>query len=341
MVHLERCQRRAILNNKKNNVLHAIVVMPPALAGRIQDKRLRRWLSKGRLSQPAPEDKLLYRVADLMGHDAREDGLAALHFWGQTGERSASWMAATDPVHLEARLDHLYLHDLRGEIMPMSDLRPIFDFLQATFGSDNIAFARIGHQGYLRGEQELATASVSARDIDGLRPDEFMPKQGIDRNADDHHRLLSEIQMALFEHEVNINRMAAGRPEVNSLWIWGGGRAPEAQAKPIYPLFGTDPLFKGFWLSRTGIVEGWSGNFDACIELAVKGFVAITPDLAASETESVDHYLQQLKDLLSAGKIGRLTLLFRDGLYAEMTAIDAYRFWRRESPLLMPQRGPQ
>ncbi len=341
MVHPERSERRAILNNKKTTALHAIVVLPAGLAGQIQDKRLRRWLSKGRLDQSAPTDELLYVVADLLGYDAREDGLAALHFWGQTGERSAAWMAATDPVHLEARLDHLHLHDLRGENMPVSDLRPIFDFLQARLGSESMAFARIGHQGYLRGEQEIATASVSAAAIDGLRPDEFMPKPGTDQNADDHHRLLSEVQMALHEHEVNINRMAAGRLEVNSLWIWGGGTAPEITARPIYPLFGDDPLFKGFWFSRTGIVEDWSDDFEACIELAVKGFVAIAPDTQGSEAVPVDHYLRCLKALQAGGKIGRLTLLFRDGLCAEINAIDARRFWRRESPLLLPQRVSQ
>jgi hypothetical protein len=335
MVHLERCRRRAILTNKKNNALHAIVVLPPGLGGKIRDKGLRRWLSRGRLSRQSPTDELLYSIAELVGHDAREDGLAALQFWGQTGERSASWMAAADPVHLEARLDHLFLHDLRGEMMPMSDLRPIFDFLQTTFGSDSVGFARLGHHGYLRGEQELATASVSARAIDGLRPDDFMPKQGVDDKADEYHHLSSEIQMALHEHEVNISRVAAGLPEVNSLWLWGGGRAPEVVAEPIFPLFGGDSLFKGFWLSRTGIVEDWSGNFDSCIELAVKGFVAITPDPGAGETESVDSYLGQLKKLLSAGKVAQLTLLFRDGLRADIKAIDAYRFWRRESPQLM------
>lgn len=302
---------------------------------------MRLWLSKGRTQFTAPADEMLYSVTELIGHNARHDGLAALHFWGQTGERSAAWMAATDPVNLEAHLNHLYLHDLRGEQMPISDLRLIIDYLQASFGSERMAFARLGHQGYLRGEQEIATAKVSSRIVDGLRPDEFMPKQGEDNKAEDHHRLLSEVQMALHEHEININRIEAGQREVNSLWIWGGGTAPEVEVKPIFPLFANDPLFKGFWLSRTGIVEPWSDGFDACITLAQQGFVAIIPELAAGQTESPDRYLQQLKGLLAAGKIGRLTLIFRDGLRADMKASDAYRFWRRESSLLMPRQVQQ
>jgi len=326
------------LNSKKSTALHAIVVLPPGLAGRIKDKRLRRWLSKGTLEVSAPAGQMLFSVVDLLGQDASDDGLAALHFWGQTGERSGAWMAAADPVHLEVRLDHLYLHDLRGKNMPMSDLRSIFDFLQTTFGSGNIAFARIAHQGYLRGERRMATAAVPARTVDGQRPDDWMPAQGEDGDTADHYRLLSEVQMALHEHEVNLRRTEAGQREVNSLWIWGGGMAPETSTQPMYPLFANDSLFKGFWLSRTAVAERWSGDFNDCVALAQSGFVAVVPEPTANDdAESPDRYLQQLKALQSAGKIGRVTLLFRDGLRADVNAKDAHRFWRRESLLVKPQ----
>jgi hypothetical protein len=325
------------LNSKKGNAVHAIVVLPAGLAGRIRDQRLRRWLSKGRTGFVAPEGEMLHAVAELIGQDARDDGLAALHFWGQTGERAGTWMAATDPVHLEARLDHLYLHDLRGEQMPRSDLQSILDFLQATFGSGGIAFARLGDQGYLRGEQEIATARVTARRVHGLRPDDFMPKPGEDRKAKDYHRLLSEVQMALHEHVANNIRIEAGLLAVNSLWIWGGGVAPEVSVQPIFPLFSNDPLFKGFWLSRSGVVEPWSDGFESCVALAQKGFVAIAPETAAGQAESPDRYLQALKGLLAARKINRLTLLFRDGLRVDIGPRDVFRFWRGESPLLKPQ----
>ena len=281
---------------------------------------------------------MLFSVVELLGQNASDDGLAALHFWGQTGERSGAWMAAADTVHLEARLDHLYLHDLRGEKMPMADLRPIFDFLQTTFGSGDTAFARIGSQGYLRGEKRMATAAVPARTVDGQRPDDWMPARGEDEDADDHYRLLSEIQMSLHEHEVNLNRLEAGQLEVNSLWIWGGGVAPEISVQPMYPLFANDSLFKGFWLSRTAVAERWPGDFKDCVALAQNGFVAVVPEPTANgDAESPDRYLQQLKELQSTGKIGRMTLLFRDGLRADINAKDALRFWRRESPLLKPQ----
>ena len=45
-------------------------------------------------------------------------------------------------------------------------------------------------------------------------------------------------------------------------------------------------------------------------------------------------YLNELRSLLKNGHIDRLVLLFRDGLVAEAGRFDAFRFWRRMSPLL-------
>ncbi len=51
---------------------------------------------------------------------------------------------------------------------------------------------------------------------------------GLPRGADQQswHRLINEIQMVLAEHSVNRARREAGRPEVNTLWLWGGGVMP-------------------------------------------------------------------------------------------------------------------
>ena len=321
------------------NSPHAIVVLPPGRLGQVRDPALRRWLSRGLLEYSKPTGEMLHKVVETMGHSACADGLAALRFWGQTGDRSSAWIAAADPVHLEARLDRLYLHALHGPQMPMSDLRPIFDFLQLAFGSATHAFARIGHHAYLRGDRELASAPVSAKFVDGQPPDEMMPRRGgKDADTESHHRLVSEVQMALHEHRINIDRENAGKLAANSIWIWGGGTAAEATVEPILTLFSNDPLFKGYWLSRTGIAEPWPKNFESCIQLAKAGFVAVTPEVMADgRPEAPDRYLQELQELLKSKKVKRLTLLFRDGLRIDIKPRDAYRFWRRESPQLMPR----
>ena len=61
------------------------------------------------------------------------------------------------------------------------------------------------------------------------------------------------------------------------------------------------------------------------------------PDLTpaeADDTDSLAIYLHELRGLMKSGDIDRLVLLFRDGLVARFGRFDAFRFWRRMSPLL-------
>ncbi len=277
---------------------------------------------------------MLAGVLRAIGHCVPADGLAALRFWGQTGERPGAWIAAADPVHLEARLDHLCLYALRGDDISRTDLRDLFDYLQKTLGDDDrYAFARLGHLGYLRGQEPIATAAVSPDVVDGHAPDEFMPAGD---NAVTHDQLLSEAQMALHDHEVNLRRAASGNRSVNSIWFWGGGTAPEKDAQPIPPLFADDPLFRGYWNSRTGIIDSWTGNVDEALSNAPDGFVAVVPDeLDYSQPEAMATCLENLRVVLKRGDLRALTLLFRDGLKIDVDKKDTFRFWRKVSPLLM------
>ncbi len=51
-------------------------------------------------------------------------------------------------------------------------------------------------------------------------------------------RWQNEIQMLLFEHPVNLAREAQGRPEINNLWLYGGGTyAPPASVDQTVMLF--------------------------------------------------------------------------------------------------------
>ena len=247
-------------------------------------------------------------------------------------------MAAADPVYLEPRLDHLCLYAIRGHDIAAAELRDIFDYLQTTLGDDQrYAFARLGRLAYLRGEEPLVTAALSPDAIDGLEPDEFMPSGDA---AATHDLLLSELQMALHDHEVNRQRAASGKRSVNSIWLWGGGTAPEQNARQIPPLFADDPLFRGYWNSCAGQVATWTEEFDACLNAAPNGFVAVVPDDAGqSQPELMASCLENLRAILRRGDLQRVTLLFRDGLEINIEKRDAWRFWRKVSPLLEEADG--
>ena len=309
----------------------AVVVLPPIRGGRLEDRSLRAWLAQSDLTLDTEPRELLRRLTDELGLPYPEQGLAALRMWGQTGDRPTVWIAAADPVYLEPRLDHLCLFALRGAGIPSSDLQPLFDHLQETLADDRrYGFARLGSSGYLRAESPISTSDVPSYVVNGREPGEFLPSG---EHTAMHRNILSEIEMALHEHEVNQRRVEEGKQPVNSLWLWGGGMAPEKITRPQPPLFADEPLLAGYWESATAVGEHWPGSFAACAEASLRGFVAVTPE-ADQRSTTLQAYLEELRDLLRTGRVSHLVLLFRDGLRAEVRRSHNLKFWRRDSELL-------
>jgi len=313
---------------------HAVVVLPPGAHGRLGDSAQRQWLSRGSVSFLQPRTEMLSAVLQVIGLPVPESGLAALRFWGQTGERSETWMAAADPVHFETRLRHIVVRALLPGDLPVRDLRSLFEMFQDQLGvDDQYEFARIGAYGYLRCECPMDTPGVSAAVANGRVPDEFTP---VGDSARTYHQLQGELQMLLHEHDVNLRRVEAGLPPVSALWLWGGGVAPEKTVCPMPGLFANDPLFAGYWESRAGIAEPWTGEFDPCLALSPEQFVAVIPEVTAQDGNQLLHdCIDRLRQYLRQGDLRRLTLLFRDGLCVDMKRSDIIKLWSGLSPFLV------
>ncbi len=300
-------------------------------AGRLQSPALRKRLAQSALRIDPTSGEMLARLTHILGIPFPEEGLAALRMWGQTGDRPTVWLAAADPVYLEPRLDHLCLHSLRRRGVPSTELRQLFDHLQSTLSEDSdFGFARLGSYGYVRADHGIATAQPSAYAIHGERPDVHLPAGD---GADEYRRLISEVEMALHEHDVNNERAKNGLPPVNSLWIWGGGHAPARSDLGLPSLFSDDPLLIGYWESTTSISYQWPADIEACLQESANGFVAVAPDLI-DDIPFLEHCVSVLVRALGRGVLSRVTLLSRDGLRADLGRRDSLRFWRRDTSLL-------
>lgn len=299
--------------------------------GRLDDRALRIWLAQSDLGEELLPQERLQRVVREIGLPYPVNGLAALRLWGQTGDRPANWIAAADPIYLEPQLDYLYLHALKHIGADSSDLRVLIDHLQQTLGDDRrYGFTRMASYGYLSAMQPIATATVPAYMVDHQKPDDFLP-QG--ENVDSYRRLISEIEMALHDHEINQQRLSSGKQPVNSLWLWGGGYAAEQTTRQQPPLFTDDALLTGYWYAATAVAERWPGSIAACLDKSVAGFVAAPPD-NVDGPDTLRQCLEELRAALRSGRLSSLTLLFRDGLRAHVRRSHAMRVWRRSSPLL-------
>jgi hypothetical protein len=307
----------------------AVVLLPP-VCGRLGDRKLLRWLSQGQLEQlPAPVDSLA-QVLGALGLEAPVEGLAALRMWGQTGDRPGTWLAAADPVFMEPQLDRLFLHALGPDHVSGSEMRRLFDSLQETLGADGaIGFAWLGACGYIRSGRPMVTAEESAVALDRQNPKGSQPPVAV---AADTLRLVSEIEMALHEQAVNRERQVRGQPPVNSLWIWGGGYAPDQRELRVPPMFAEDPLLRGYWESVSGNVEAWPGTIGACLDAVSGGFVAEVP-AGVDDAGALGSHLRVLRDALRSGRLSHVLIISADGIRATLRRSDRYRVWRRASGL--------
>jgi hypothetical protein len=161
-------------------------------------------------------------------------------------------------------------------------------------------------------------------------------------------RLLNEAQMLLHAHPVNQAREARGEAAVNSLWLWGAGRAPQGLKGRWQSVSAADPVPLGLaklagaqqralpqsadeWLARA------CGEGRHLIVLdALRAPLALGQ--GAEYRECIDmlekHWFAPLLAALRAGRAGMLTVHVPDAAASfETTRGDLRRFWRRRRAL--------
>ena len=265
------------------------------------------------------------------------------------------WLRA-DPVHLRADRDRLLLvpnpawavsaeeaHALTAALAPLLSgkftLQPLAPDVWCLRVDDELEFhSKGGIPAEARPPIELAGA-----DIDPQLP----PKPW--------HRLLTEIQMALYEHPVNTAREQRGEPVINSVWLWGAGMLPVAANGPWQSLAANDAVAIGLarkagirhhatgagasaWLARAPADGRHLVVLDQLRGVHALGdFAALARRLQALEAD----WFVPLLAALQAGRIGMLTLQVPDaGASFETVRGDLRRFWRRPRPLAMYRITP-
>jgi hypothetical protein len=158
-------------------------------------------------------------------------------------------------------------------------------------------------------------------------------------------RALSEAQMILHAHPVNREREALGRPLVNSLWPWGGGRLPTAVATSLAAIHGDAPAVAGLarllGLSGSERPERFGPATDratlvmhAALELPAQSGDALAWREEASRLEA--GWLAPALDALRHGGLDGLVLVApgeQASFELRVAPRDLWKFWRRPQSL--------
>lgn len=151
-------------------------------------------------------------------------------------------------------------------------------------------------------------------------------------DAAELRRLMTEMQMLLHEHPVNLRRARAQRPAANGAWMWSVANLARGLPSATLPVaFGDNSYLKGLYLLHSQTVR--AEPFDVTTLRQAAGAHPATvalvkpPTLAALDAD----WLRPLLDTLRAGDFHRLTLYF-DRWRLALERRDLLRFWRRSLP---------
>ncbi len=149
-------------------------------------------------------------------------------------------------------------------------------------------------------------------------------------------RILNEIQVALHNCPVNIQRRQCGKQEINSVWFWGGGFIPRATSNDLIDtVYSNHPVTRGLAIINDCRLKkqrmASHGNFSRDGRSVLVDWV--------TQSQYAKEGLEQLealtRQLLKAADLGEISLAFFDGS-GEGRLYDRNarrRFWRRKAPL--------
>jgi hypothetical protein len=291
--------------------MHCEILVPGLFSGNVEGRfaALEMLLARARRQHrdARPLEQWLQEAFDLGDAPFAAGALTLLASGGDPGD--SSWTRA-DPAHLRVMGDHVATAPA--------------DALSLSQTEADTLCAALSH--HFTGQLEVQACEPqrwSARLPGGMPPGDA---------------LLNEAQMLLHAHPVNQAREARGDLQVNSLRLWGGGRAPRRAHCRWQSVAADDPAVRG--------AARLAGARQRPLPGAAQDWLDRLPEdgrhlalLDAHQSALADleqRWFAPLLGALRAGRIGMVTLHVPDGaeeVSFETIRGDLRRFWRRAKPI--------
>ncbi|MBT8118524.1 MAG: hypothetical protein KJN89_02305 [Gammaproteobacteria bacterium] len=234
---------------QKPSELHLIV---PGICGPLAETQaphanpaVKRWLktlSKSRC-QPSGEDEhdviaevlgLEYKdsfpsaALTLLANDLYDDGMFCMH---------------ADPVHLQADMDHAVLTSSADLDIAVQESSAICAALDQHFHQDGLTFFTLNKdQWFVSSKEKIRMETTSLVDATGRNVNFILPAG---EDSPRWRQRLTEAQMLMHSHELNMTRERAGLPSINSLWFHGPGELEVSVSDPVASICSNDDMLKG------------------------------------------------------------------------------------------------
>ena len=323
--------------------MHCELVVPHLFSAGAKSRypALETLLARGRrkLEEPKP-DRLEPWLRDAFSLGDKSIPAGALSLIAANRDPGGeSWLRA-DPVHLRLMRDHAIV--VPAEALTLSQAEA-----DAFCASLNQHFAGVMQVVPLDPRRWVARLFGKEIELDDVPALQVAGQQiPLARGRDLE---VTEIQMVLHAHATNEARDARGEPTINSLWLWGAGRAGKATSRWASVL-ADEPLAMGLaLLARTRYRSLPAGAAQWLQSAPSDGKHLVLLDTLRAPTLLMDadryhaalaalekNWFAPLLTALRAGRVGMITLHVPDRAEAvsfETIRGDLRRFWRLAKPI--------
>jgi hypothetical protein len=280
-----------------------------------------------RVLPPSRDGLRTWQVAllDTLGvHDYAQYPSAAVTRTGDAAERAHDFWLHLQPMHFMAGLDRLTAVMLHGASTvaraELAQLEPTLAAHLRTAGMQLVTTSQGDWLVHVARALDLQTATPETAAASSL--EQAMPKG---RDAPSLRRLMTELQMLLHEHPVNVERARRSLPEINAVWFHGAGELRELQHYALPQAFGDDLYLRGIY--RLNDVEVTAAPPDARALLARMRSRAVAV-VASDDVDVLEAaWIAPLSRALAAGAISQLDIVIdRCGVTVARHAL--LKFWR-------------
>lgn len=288
---------------------------------------------------PTDTDALRYRLLGYALSDTQDHPDAWLSYQFDTGAVAPGALLRADPVHLRADRSHLLLFDAAHLHITPDETQALAEAFNRHYAADGLRLELpVSTRGYLHLPQLPELRTTPLMQAVGCDVDACLPAG---HDAREWHRFLNEVQMLFHDHPVNRAREARGKPVINSLWLWGGGRPLAAAASDWQRVWSDDPALRGLaWLNgirgseppadaQMWLNEVVDGQHLLHVETLRQAVAYGDVEGWSAEVERLERtWFAPLLQALRRGRLRELTLYPGDAHVYRVMRRDLWCFWR-------------
>jgi hypothetical protein len=260
-------------------------------------------------------------------------------------DMSLDYMFA-DPVHMQADMDHALLTSSADLAISEHESDTFCEMLNQHFNQDGLCFIRIDKNQWLVSSKKNIQMNTTPLSHAIGRNVNFILPEGED--AGYWKQKLTEAQMLMHVHDINVSRENAGQQSINSLWFHGSGNLPEFNNGRVDSICSNHIMFKGlashvqcdYQPLTESVVEYMSylsgGNTGAgtvnVLHLSDLEHLANYADVniwSGKLEEVLDLWIYPLLKMANKNDI-KVTLYPCNGKQYQFSRYDAFKFWRQE-----------